>query len=134
MQKYILFALIAMAIYSITPILYKKIPKTNAVSIIFLFSVAGLIFSGLLLFIPGNAQFNMKSAFYAILVGVLINVAFLAYITAVRSGPVGVSTIIRHLSVPVTFILAIIFLSEKVTMIKGVGAALGVIAVILLSL
>ena len=86
-----------------------------------------------MLLIPGNAKFSSQGIFYAVLIGILINVAFVSYISAIKGGSVSISTVIRNLSVAITFVLAVVFLAEKVSFLKVIGAGLGIIAVILLS-
>ena len=124
-----------MLIYGVSPILYKKIPNMSPIALIFIFSLVGSLFSGIILFTTESlVQFNSQNVLSAVVVGLLINVAFLAYITAIQTGPVSYSTIIRNLSVAITFILAVVFLSEKVTLLKAAGGVLGILAIILLSL
>ncbi|MBU1131221.1 EamA family transporter [Patescibacteria group bacterium] len=133
MPKYLLFALGAMILYSIAPILHKKIPNVNSVTILFVYSLIGVvIFGGMLLFHLGG-KVDMQGLKYAVIVGVIINLAFLLYVASIRlSGDeTSKAVLLRGFGAVFAIFFTLIFFSEKITLIKIASLVLGSAAIVL---
>ncbi len=135
MQSYILYALAAMLLYSISPILHKTIPKLSTPHLILIYSIVGTVLASIILIAhpnkAANTQITKTGIILAVATGLLINAAFLLYIKALRTGPTSIAVILKNMSIPLTIILAIFLLKEQITLTKAAGIVLGIISIIL---
>jgi len=72
----------------------------------------------------GTAEVAGKSCFFLILSGVATGASWLCYYKALQLGEVSRVALIDKLSVAITFLLAIIFLHERITAKSVVGCVL----------
>jgi uncharacterized membrane protein len=138
MPKYILWAIIAMVLYSVVPILHKKVPDFNSISLLFIYSIIGTVMFGLLLIFDHSTNIktiigNNHSLIYAGIVGIIVNLAFLAYVAAIRNAENSTGTVIllRNLANVFAILLAIIILTEKLTPTRIASIILGAAAIFL---
>jgi uncharacterized membrane protein len=134
MPKYIIFALGAMILYSVAPILHKKIPNINSITLLFIYSLIGVVmFGGAMLFLHLGNKVDMQGIKYAIIVGIIINIAFLFYVASLRLSGDNTSkaVLLRGLGAVLAIFFALIFFSEKITLIKIASIILGAGAIIL---
>ena len=135
MQYYIILALIAMVLFGINGIIFKIAPNIDAVSLALVnFATAAVGTFIYWFFFVAEKQISLSGAGFGILAGVISVAALITFIAALQLGNVSTVNTIRALSAGITVILALVFLAEKLTLIKGAGVLLGVIAVVLLSL
>ena len=81
-----------------------------------------------------NAQFMKSGVKFMVIGGIISGLAQVFFFLALRLGQVHVVVPIRNLALVVTVLLGIIFLSETITLTKGIGMFFGVLAIIFLSL
>jgi transporter family protein len=133
MELYIIFAVVAMVGYGVTAILYKIAPNIDAISLTF-FSSLSLTFFTFLFWLFNKKEISYKGISIAVIAGLIAAISFLSYVTAIKLGKVSIIAPIRNLSIALTVIIAVLFLAEKLTLIKVVGILLAVVAIVLLSL
>lgn len=133
MPKYLLFALGAMILYSVVPVLHKKIPTLDSVTILFIYSLTGVIMFGAMLLFNLGGKLDLAGIKYAAVVGVIINFAFLLYIASIRMSGDSTSkaVLLRGLAAVFAIFFTLVFLSEKITFIKIASIILGATAVVL---
>lgn len=135
MDKYILWAVISMMGYGITAIIYKLSHKNiDPVSMSFFTIVVMAVVLAVIWFFAKEKHITPKGLELAVLAGVIAAISFLAYVLSVQIGKVSVATTLRSLGFVVTVIIALLFLAEKITLVKAFGIIFGVIAIILLTL
>ena len=134
MEFYIILAIIAMLGYGITAILYKITPNIDSVSLTFFTSLFLTIFTFIFWLFNKTKKLSVEGIGFAAIIGLIASVAFIAYITSIRLGKVSIASTFRGLSFAVAVILAILFLGEKLTILKVLGIGFAVIAMILLSI
>ena len=122
-----------MILYSISPILNKKIPNIDSVTALFIYSLTGVFIFGAMLFLHLGGKVDMQGIKYAVIVGVIINLAFLMYIASIRLSGDNTSkaVLLRSLAAVFAVFFTIILLSEKITLIKIIAILLGIVAIIL---
>lgn len=135
MELYIILALICMILFGINAIIYKIAPQIDPVTLALISFVisATATFLYWLIFAPAK-QASWQGISVGIIAGVVSAVALITFIAALQLGKASVVNTIRALSAGITVILAITFLSEKLTLLQVAGIVLGIISVILLSL
>jgi|GEM_PF-1750013 len=135
MDRYLIFALVSMLGYGITAIIYKLSNKNiDAVSMSFLTVVVMAIGLGIFWIFTKDKHITPKGIEFAVIAGVIAAISFLAYVFSVQIGKVSISTTLRSLGFVVTILIAVLFLAEKITLLKVLGIGFGVIAIILLTL
>lgn len=130
----IFYALLAMVFFG-TGVFFYKIGTKNFSTALgaTIFILSHLIALGVVLFFE-KWQYNPVSIKFLIIGGIFAGIAQVFFFMALRSGNVGVVVPIRNLALLVTVILAVIFLSEKITIAKVVGIGFATMAIILLSI
>ena len=130
---YIVLALVAMVGFAVTAVLYKlAAPHIDAVSLTLVMSlVATLTVVPLWLF--QERLITPKGIAFGTAAGLIAGVSMVAYITAIHLGKVSVAATLRNLSFLVAILLAVFFLSEKITPLQWMGVGLATVAVLLLS-
>jgi transporter family protein len=135
MESYIILALICMVLFGINAIVYKAAPRIDAVSLaMFSFIVSAIGSFIYWLFFVAKKQVSLAGIGVGTLGGLISVAALITFIAALQMGKASVVNTIRALSAGVTVILAIVLLSEKLTLIKTIGIVLGIIATVLLSI
>jgi uncharacterized membrane protein len=134
MEPYIILAIIAMLAYGVTAILYKIAPNIDAVSLTFFSSLSLTVITFIVWLLNTKKEMSIKGVGVAAIAGLVAALAFITYITAIKSGKVSIASTLRGLSFGVTVLLAVLFLGEKITLVKALGMGFAVIAIILLSL
>ncbi|OYT56835.1 MAG: hypothetical protein DRO96_02555 [Candidatus Aenigmatarchaeota archaeon] len=136
MEQAIIFALISTVVFGITAIIYKLI-KVDPYLLVFTVYLFSTIITGTFLVLRGQIssimQISTQNVILLITVSLLAIVGMTSFILAIQSGKVAVVTPIRNMSLIVTVIIAVLFLGEKLTIMKMLGVALGAIALVLLS-
>src|SRR3989344_508872 len=135
MESYIIFALIGMFLFGINGILYKIAPNIDAGSLTF-FSFISSAVAGTLLwfFLIPDKKLSSSGIAVALLAGVVAVSATFFLIKALQLGKASIVLPIRSLSAAVTVLLAILFLTEKLTWLKAAGVLLAIIATFILAL
>ncbi|MFH1292145.1 MAG: EamA family transporter [bacterium] len=134
MSKYIILALGAMILYSIAPVIHKKVPNINSVALLFIYSVVGVILFGIILLSTnGFSQLNTNTIKFALVAGVLINLAFLMYAASIRTSGNNTSlvVVIRSLGMVFSIILTPLILTEKISNFKTAAILLATVSVLL---
>jgi transporter family protein len=135
MDMYIILALIAMALFGVNAIVYKIAPNIDAVTLTlvsFTVSAVGTLFYWI--FFVSKKQISLGGVGVGVIGGLVSVAALICFIMALQLGKASVVNTLRALSAGVTVILAVVFLSEKLTMMKAAGVVLAIIAAVLLSL
>lgn len=135
MESYIIFALIGMVLFGLNGILYKVAPNTDSATLTFISFLASAIVAFIywFFFVPEKTVSTPGIAIGA-LAGALAVGALIFLIAALQMGKASIVMPIRSLSAAVTVVLAILFLSEKITVVKALGIVLAIIAAVLLAL
>ena len=133
----IIYALIAMVFLGVMAIILKL--TTNYISpiqVMFLHSVTMAVLVGLFMAFFPQEKLNLTLKVYCLVfAGALIaSIGFFSYLTALKLGEVNVVAPIRNLSLLVSVLAAVLFLSEKLTLTKIIGIFLAVVAILLLSI
>jgi transporter family protein len=134
-MNYLVWALIALVGYSIfTPL--ASLAMDNAPS-----SVVATVANGILLLSAVSlalyenesvaSYFTGRTALYMVGADVFLSVGILAYYRALAAGPVSVVTPIYGMFLVGSSMLSIAFLNESLTLQKGAGIVLAVVAVYL---
>ena len=135
-MTWLLYALVSAAAAALTAILAKigveGIPSTLATAIR---SIVVAVFAWLMVIALGEhhvvAAISRRSIVFLVLSGVATGVSWLAYFRALQLGPASRVAPIDKLSLPLTILLAVIWLSEPVGWRVGLGAALMTIGALL---
>jgi transporter family protein len=134
-MHYLGWALIALVGYSIfTPL--AALAMNNAPS-----SVVATVANGILLLSAVSltlyenesvtTYFTGRTALYMVGAGVFLAVGILAYYRALAAGPVSVVTPVYGMFLVGSTVLSVLFLDDSLTLQKGAGIALAVVAVYL---
>ena len=134
-MHYLGWALIALVGYSIfTPL--ASLAMNNAPS-----SVVATVANGILLLSAVSlalyknesvtTYFTGRTALYMVGAGVFLAVGILAYYRALAAGPVSVVTPVYAMFLVGSTVLSVLFLDDSLTLQKGAGIALAVVAVYL---
>ncbi|MEN8765068.1 MAG: EamA family transporter [Wenyingzhuangia sp.] len=81
-----------------------------------------------------KTKYDLKSIKHLVIGGVLGGLAQVCWFLALKHGKLSTVVPIRNLALLVTIALGVIFLAEKLTLIKVIGIVLGFIAVVLVSI
>ena len=133
MSQYILYAIIAMIFYGIAAIFYKiASPHIDSYSLTFI-TASFMALVAFVAWIFASKTITMQGFGWSALGGIIAGIGLLVFIIAVGLGDVSIATGIRGMSVAVTALIAIIFLSEKITVPHTIGLILAIVAIWLLS-
>ncbi len=135
MQTWIIFALVSMFLSGMNAILFKVAPNIDAVTLT-LVNFAAATVATFIVWIGGfvDREVSVPGVLWGVAAGVSSMLLLIAFIKALQLAPASYVNTIRGLSAAVTVILAIIFLGEKITLAKGSGIVLAIIAGILLTI
>ena len=128
-MNWILYALISAAAAALTAILAKigveGVPSTLATAIR---TVVIVVFAWMMVLGLGEqsrlATVSRRSLVFLILSGAATGVSWLAYFRALQLGPASKVAPIDKLSLPITILLAVVYLGEPLTWRLGIGVAL----------
>ena len=128
-MNWILYALISAAAAALTAILAKigveGVPSTLATAIRTLVIV---VFAWMMVLGLGEqsrlATVSRRSLVFLLLSGAATGVSWLAYFRALQLGPASKVAPIDKLSLPITILLAVVYLGEPLTWRLGIGVAL----------
>nr|MCK4929798.1 EamA family transporter [Nanoarchaeota archaeon] len=135
MDMYVLLAVLAMFLYGITAIIYKLASKSiDPVSLTLFTSILMTITIFVFWLFTKQKHITLKGFEYAGIAGIIAGFAFIAYISSILLGKVSIVSTLRGLSFLVTAIIAILFLAEKISVIKALGIGFAAIAILLLTL
>ena len=126
---WVLFAFGSAFFAGLTSILAKcGIKKTDSDTATAIRTVVVLVFSWLMVWISGSAStitsLSLKTWVFLILSGIATGASWLCYFRALQLGDVNKVVPIDKSSIVLTILLALIFLGEKVTWIKGAAVVL----------
>jgi bacterial/archaeal transporter family protein len=135
-MTWLLYAFVSAGAAALTAILAKigveGIPSTLATAIR---SIVVAVFAWLMVFGLGEhrvvASISRRSIIFLVLSGLATGVSWLAYFRAFQLGPASRVAPIDKLSLPLTILLAVVWLGEPVGWRVGVGAALMTIGALL---
>ncbi len=135
MDMYVLLAVLAMFLYGITAIIYKLASKSiDPVSLTLFTSILMTITIFVFWLFTKQKHITLKGFEYAGIAGIIAGFAFIAYISSILLGKVSIVSTLRGLSFLVTAIIAILFLAEKISVVKALGIGFAAIAILLLTL
>src|SRR6266446_3285608 len=128
-MNWILYALISAAAAALTAILAKigveGVPSTLATAIR---TVVIVVFAWMMVLGLGEqsrlATVSRRSLVFLLLSGAATGVSWLAYFRALQLGPASKVAPIDKLSLPITILLAVVYLGEPLTWRLGIGVAL----------
>ena len=128
-MSWLFYALVSAAAAAATAILAKigvqGVPSTLATAVR---TTVVLIFAWLMVAQAGELRLvtalSRRSLLFLTLSGIATGISWLAYFRALQLGPASRVAPIDKLSLPLTVILAVVILSEKVTWTVGLGIAL----------
>jgi len=124
-----------MVLSGVNVILFKVAPNIDAVTLTLInFAVATIV--TFIIWMMGfiERSFSVSGALWGVAAGVSSAVLLMTLIKALQLAPASYVNTIRGLSVAVTVILAVVLLGEKITLLKGSGIVLAIIAGILLTI
>ena len=134
MQGYLGLSLLAMVLFGINAVIYKLALNIDAVSLTLIsFATSALATFIYWFFFVTDKQVSQQGVLLAVTGGVISVLAFIAFIRALQLGEASIVNTIRALSAAVTVIVAILVLGEKLTLLKGLGIVLAIVAAVLLS-
>ena len=127
-------ALLALVGYGITGFLYKVSSKyIDAVSMAVVMSAFSFtVMVPYWYTIRDKRVMTSTGIWYALLIGVVGGIAFMAYIKSIHLGKASVATTLRSLSFIVTSVLAVTLLDEELSSRQWIGIALAISAAICL--
>lgn len=135
MDMYLILAIAAMIGYGVTAVIYKIASGSiDSVSLTLLTSALMTITIFIFWLFTKQKHITLQGFGYAGIAGIIAGLAFIAFITSIQLGKVSVASTLRGLSFLVTVLIAILFLAEKITLLKAVGIGFAAIAIILLTL
>jgi len=128
-MNWIVYAFISAAAAALTAILAKigveGVPSTLATAIR---TVVIVVFAWMMVLGLGEqsrlATVSRRSLVFLILSGAATGVSWLAYFRALQLGPASKVAPIDKLSLPITILLAVVYLGEPLTWRLGIGVAL----------
>lgn len=132
---YLLFALLSMLGFGIVATLYKisqKFLDPISLALCSTFFMTLTIFIFWLFHKPKNI--TPQGIQITLLAGIIAGLSFVSFILAIYLGKISVTSTIRNLSFVITTLLAFLFLSESLSLLKIIGISLATLSVILLSL
>jgi transporter family protein len=134
MELYIFFAVISMTFFGINGVLIKVAPEIDPFSLTLVsFSSSTVVaFLYWLICVP-DKQVSMQGVGYGVLSGLVSFTALIAFMIGIRMGNASTVSTISSLSSAITVILAVLILSEKITLTQGIGIIIAIISVFLLS-
>jgi transporter family protein len=136
-MNYIVYALVALVAYSVVPplvdIATEEIPSNTAAlvsnSVLVVFALGVVVYTGEW----DASNLTDEHAVYIYAAGVFLAVGILAYYRALALGPVSVVVPIFGMFIVGSAVVGVVVFDESVTARKGVGVALAVVAVYLVS-
>ncbi len=135
MEQYIFLALISTFFFGLNAIVLKLSKNIDLITLtlISVSTAAVLVFLYWIFFIK-NRKITIQGAGYGAASGILFSLAIILFIIALRTGKASIVVPINALSAGVAVVLAVLFLSEKLTLLKVLGIILGIAAAVLLSI
>lgn len=135
-MRYIILALTAMVCLGFSDYLVKKAITVGLnvnVLILYNFLISAFFFGALCLLKKVPLIVRKQVIKYAIIIGILIFLATVSIVTALKSGSASVIFPIGRMGFVITAICAFIFLHEKITPRKILGLLFAVVSLILLT-
>ena len=134
MSSVIIYALFSLILFGVGVFFYKLGTPTFSTGLGASIYIAShlIVLGSLALF--ENTHHTKENLKFLIIGGIFSGLAQVFFYLALRSGQIHVVVPIRNLSLIVTVLLGIFILSENITVVKGIGLFLGIIAIVLLSL
>ncbi len=139
MQPWIIYAILSAAFAGLVAIFGKigisKVDSTLATTVRAIIMAVFLLGICLIL-----GKFNLvktidsKALLFITLSGIAGAVSWIFYFYALKNGPIGPVSAIDKTSVVFVFVFALLFLSEKFTLLKALGASLVTIGAIVMTL
>ena len=127
-------AVLAMILSGVNAIIFKVAPNIDAVTLTLVsFGVAAVTTFVYWFFFFQEKQFSQPGIWWGVAAGITSTVLLISFIKALQLGNVNTVNTIRSLSAAVSVILAVLLLGEKITILKGVGILLAIVAVVILS-
>ena len=121
--------------FGITSILYKLASKhIDSVSLVLLVYLFATILTAIVWFFMSEKTITTEGVIYAGISAMTATISFIAFVTALSKGKAAIVAPIRNLSLVVTVVLALLFLSERLSITKAIGVVFAVCAVVLLSI
>lgn len=135
MEQYILLALISTFFFGLNAIVLKLSKNIDPITLTLIsVSTAAVLVLFYWAFFVKSSGITIQGAGYGIASGILFSLAIILFIIALKAGKASIVAPINALNSGVAVILAVLFLSEKLTLLNVLGIVLGIIAAVLLSL
>ena len=134
MESYVVFALLSMLLFGTNAVILKSAKNIDFLSLTLL-SVGTSAILALLcwFFLHFKKETGVHGITLGIVSGILNGTGIILFNYAIQRGKASIVAPISSLGAGVAVILAVIILSEKLTLIQTVGIVLGLISVVLLS-
>ena len=134
MEADVMLAIVAMVGYGVTAVIYKLAGKEiDAVTLTLITAFFMTLVALAAWLLVKEKHVSTSGASLAVAAGIIAGIAFLAFVYSIQLGKSSVSASIRGLSFLVTFVIAAVFLSEKLSLTQLAGLVLAVLALVLLS-
>ena len=134
-MNYVILAIISMLAFGIMVFFYKLASSHfDPITLTTLTFIGSTSIALVIWIFTPNKIIEPAGLKYIIILSVLSIAGMFSLLTALKLGPVSIVSPIRNMALLVSIILAIVFLGEELTLIKGLGIVFGVIALILLSM
>ena len=136
MNEWFLYSFLTIFIWGIVGFFSKIMlysVETNASYIIQLLGGIVLVIPWIIFFQPNFKIINFNEILYSCLLGIANCIGFFFFLCALHTGKVSIVVPLIGLYPVLTFILAIVFLKERVTSIQLIGIILAMISIILIS-
>ena len=119
-----------MLLMGLVDFLYGRVARQN-ISIATVWCCQALVVTpvtGIWAYLEGNYTWSLLSLLGGV-TSALFFIGFWTFLQSVRHGEIGVSTLIYRINFVMTALLAVVFLGEPVTLLKGAGFALAILAI-----
>jgi len=135
MDQSVLFAIVSMFLFGVNMVLLKTAKGTDSVVLTAIsVSTAALMIAGYWLFFHGQKELSQQGTGIGILSGLIYAVSIVLLVTALKYGKASIVAPINALGAGVAVLLAVFFLSEKLTLVQIIGIILAIAGVILIAL
>ena len=135
MKEWIIYSLICLVLWGLWGAILKlAYGGGNWVQVYFASALSSFMVA-LTIFIISRPEIPMdRFTGFALLAGIFGGLGYVAFVKALETGKASIIIPLTAIYPAITAVIALAFLNEKISMLKGLGIALAVVAAILLSL
>jgi uncharacterized membrane protein len=135
-MNWLVASLVALISWGVWGLFVKQALKYSTWSQVFVVSSIATLGASLAIFLLMKPEISVTSQGfgYSLVAGFASAIAVVAFYSAMNSGKVSIVVPLTALSPIVTVVLSYLILSERISPIKGIGVALAMISILLLSI